>query len=129
MGITSQQLNTQSSSKNSKNKLKQPKITSQNLYIPTPFPSLFLMENEQEVVSEPEPAQQPEVIVINKPQSKFQDYMLRLKRFIGECRRGMKVIQKPNKEEFITTAKVSAAGIAILGLVGFILSMIQQLII
>lgn len=52
----------------------------------------------------------------------------KLVRFIGECRRVLKVVHKPNKEEFLTTVKASAIGLAIVGLIGFALSMIQQLI-
>ncbi|HLC20011.1 MAG TPA: protein translocase SEC61 complex subunit gamma [Candidatus Nanoarchaeia archaeon] len=100
------------------------------------------MENEQQPVGEPqapEPVQVVQQSPIAQEQStqeeptgepgKFRSYWIRFKRFINECKRVMKVIQRPSKEEFLTTAKVSAAGIAILGLLGFILSMIQQLVI
>lgn len=85
-------------------------------------------EQEQITVQPVESAQAVEV-VSERTSGRFQNYWLRLKRFIGECKRVMKVIQRPSKEEFLTTAKVSAAGIAIIGLLGFILSMIQQLVI
>ncbi len=52
----------------------------------------------------------------------------RFKRFLNECNRVLKVTQKPNKAEFLTTVKVSAIGLAIIGMIGFILSMIQQLL-
>ena len=55
-------------------------------------------------------------------------YWLRFKQFIKECQRVLKVLQKPSKEEFLTISKVSALGIAVIGLIGFILSIIQQLI-
>ena len=41
----------------------------------------------------------------------------------------IKVIKKPDKQEFLTTAKVSAIGLAVIGLIGFALSMVQQAII
>lgn len=59
---------------------------------------------------------------------KINEWWFRLKKFGKECRRVMKVTQKPNREEFLTIAKVSALGMAIIGMIGFILSMIQQLI-
>lgn len=36
-------------------------------------------------------------------------------------------LKKPSKEEFEMTAKVSAIGIVILGVIGFIISMILEL--
>lgn len=59
---------------------------------------------------------------------KLKEMWTNLLRFLRECQRVLKVTQKPNKEEFITTAKVSAIGLAVIGLIGFALSMIQQLI-
>jgi len=90
------------------------------------------MENEQQPVGEPQVSEPVQVIEYESDTTepgKMRSYWIRFRRFINECKRVMKVIQRPSKEEFITTAKVSAAGIAILGLLGFILSMIQQLVI
>ena len=86
------------------------------------------MDENQPVVSEPVQQSQPEVVVVDEP-GKLTSYWQRLMRFFGECKRVLKVIQKPSKEEFWTTAKVAAAGIGIIGLIGFVLSMIQQLVI
>mgnify|MGYP001567774680 CR=1 FL=1 len=65
---------------------------------------------------------------VGKWTSKIKEWWFQLKKFSRECRRVMKVTQKPNKEEFLTIAKVSALGLTIIGLIGFALSMIQQLI-
>ena len=86
------------------------------------------MDNIQEPVSEPEIVTES-AVEAPEPESKSQSYWQRFKRFIGECKRVMKVIQRPSREEFYATAKVSALGIGILGLLGFLLSMIQQLVI
>ena len=59
---------------------------------------------------------------------KVSEWWFQLKKFGRECRRVLKVTQKPNKEEFLTIAKVSALGMTIIGLIGFALSMAQQLI-
>lgn len=56
-----------------------------------------------------------------KPQGK-------LKRFFGECVRVLKVTKKPSKEEFRTIVKVSALGILVIGLIGFIVHLIYRLI-
>jgi protein transport protein SEC61 subunit gamma and related proteins len=51
-----------------------------------------------------------------------------VKEFIGECRRVLQVTRKPDKEEYKTIMKVSALGIAVIGLIGFIIIIIWQLI-
>ncbi len=51
----------------------------------------------------------------------------KLKEFSKECWRVLKVTRKPSTVEFKTIVKVSALGIAVIGLVGFLLQMIKQL--
>jgi len=46
------------------------------------------------------------------------------KSFLIKCRRVWQVLKKPSREEFEQVAKVSAVGIAILGLIGFLISII-----
>ncbi|MGV8169125.1 MAG: protein translocase SEC61 complex subunit gamma [Candidatus Nanoarchaeia archaeon] len=53
--------------------------------------------------------------------------MARLKEFITECGRVLRVARKPSKQEFWTVAKVAGIGILIIGLLGFILHLIDQL--
>lgn len=52
----------------------------------------------------------------------------KLKIFFKKSRRVWMALKKPSKEEFEMTAKVSAIGILILGVIGFIISMIVELI-
>lgn len=52
-----------------------------------------------------------------------------LKEFINECSRVLKVTKKPSKEEFSVIVKISGIGILVIGLIGFILEMIKQLLI
>jgi len=54
--------------------------------------------------------------------------ILKLKRFSGECRRILKVTKKPSSFEFKTIVKVSGIGILLIGLVGFLIQMIKQLL-
>ena len=76
-----------------------------------------------------EPEQQPQQPAESgNGVKKIKEWWFQLKKFGKECRRVLKVTQKPNKEEFLTIAKVSALGMSIIGLIGFALSMIQQLI-
>jgi protein transport protein SEC61 subunit gamma-like protein len=54
--------------------------------------------------------------------------MGKFKDFITECVRVIKVTKKPDKEEYMTIVKVSALGIAIIGFIGFTITMIANLI-
>jgi protein transport protein SEC61 subunit gamma and related proteins len=47
-----------------------------------------------------------------------------LKPFFFKCKRVWFALKKPSKQEYETIAKVSAIGIGILGLFGFIISLI-----
>lgn len=58
----------------------------------------------------------------------MKDKLLRLKHFWNECRRVLKITKKPSSVEFKTIVKVSALGIAIIGLVGFIVFLLKQMI-
>ena len=53
--------------------------------------------------------------------------MTKIKEFISECKRVLRVARKPDKKEYWTVAKVSGIGILIIGLIGFLLHMIDQL--
>ena len=52
----------------------------------------------------------------------------KVKRFIKECIRVLRVTRKPNRTEYLTTVKVTGLGIAIIGFIGFIIFLIRQLI-
>ena len=49
-----------------------------------------------------------------------------MKRFFKKCKRVWYVLKKPSKKEFQMIAKVSAIGIALLGIVGFIISVLMK---
>ncbi len=49
----------------------------------------------------------------------------RMKSFGVKCLRVWHVLRKPTREEFKNTAKISAIGIAIVGLLGFVISMLM----
>lgn len=51
----------------------------------------------------------------------------RLKEFITECGRVLRVARKPSKQEYWTIAKVAGIGIMIIGLIGFLLHLIDRL--
>ena len=51
---------------------------------------------------------------------------MEIKSYILHCVRVLKITKKPNKLEYKTIVKASALGIAVIGLIGFILSMLNQ---
>jgi len=50
------------------------------------------------------------------------------KRFFKECRRVLKITKKPSMLEFKTIVKASGLGMIIIGLIGFIISILKQLL-
>lgn len=57
----------------------------------------------------------------------IQEAMVKLKSFFVECVRVVRVTKKPNKETFKMIVKVSALGMALIGAVGFVISLIATL--
>jgi protein transport protein SEC61 subunit gamma-like protein len=52
--------------------------------------------------------------------------MFDLKSFAKQCVRVWKLLKKPCREEFTTIAKVSIIGLAIIGLIGFVIALIME---
>ena len=52
----------------------------------------------------------------------------KLKDFWIQTKRVLRVTKKPDKQEFLTIAKVSGLGILVTGLIGFIFHIINQII-
>jgi protein transport protein SEC61 subunit gamma-like protein len=52
----------------------------------------------------------------------------RLKRFVKETYRVLKILKKPNREEYIGLVKITGLGIAIIGAIGFIIFLVKQLV-
>ena len=50
----------------------------------------------------------------------------KLKSFGGQCTRVWKLLRKPNGEEFKTVAKVSALGLGLIGIMGFLISIVMN---
>ncbi|MCK5149878.1 protein translocase SEC61 complex subunit gamma [Candidatus Pacearchaeota archaeon] len=49
-----------------------------------------------------------------------------IKSFVVKCKRVWLSLKKPSKKEFETIAKVSAIGIVLLGIIGFLVSIIMN---
>ena len=52
-----------------------------------------------------------------------------LKRFIIECKRVLRITKKPDKQEFTTIVKISSIGMALIGLIGFIVFFLKEVLI
>jgi protein transport protein SEC61 subunit gamma and related proteins len=52
----------------------------------------------------------------------------RLKRFLKETWRVLRITKRPNADEFKNLVKVTGLGIAIIGALGFIIFLIKQLL-
>lgn len=52
----------------------------------------------------------------------------KLKSFLIECRRVWQVTKKPTRDELKTIVKVTGIGILLIGLVGFLINMLWQLL-
>jgi len=48
-----------------------------------------------------------------------------LKSFAKQCRRVWQLLKKPDKTEFTTIAKVSAIGLALVGVIGFAINLLM----
>ncbi|HLC97877.1 protein translocase SEC61 complex subunit gamma [Candidatus Woesearchaeota archaeon] len=53
----------------------------------------------------------------------------KLKRFWKETLRVLRVTKKPNKEEYKNLAKITGLGCAAIGIIGFVIFLIKQLLI
>jgi protein transport protein SEC61 subunit gamma-like protein len=85
-------------------------------------------ENTQEESREEEPAQ---LFVKQKSEeTKFKkpSFKEKLKKFIIECKRVLKVTKKPSRDEFKNIVKVTGIGILVIGLLGFLLHFVKELV-
>jgi protein transport protein SEC61 subunit gamma-like protein len=54
--------------------------------------------------------------------------MARLKSFIMECKRVLRVTKKPDKQEYLTIVKISSIGMAIIGVIGFLIHFLKTIL-
>lgn len=48
------------------------------------------------------------------------------RKFLHQAKRVLQVSRKPDKEEYLTVAKVTGIGIIIIGTIGFLITLISQ---
>ena len=92
------------------------------------------VEEQAEVpAEEPVEAQQPEIPKKLEQQPKqigapIPGKLDRLKAFIIECKRVLRVTKKPDRQEFTTIVKISSIGMAIIGVIGFLVHFAKELL-
>ncbi len=52
----------------------------------------------------------------------------KLKSFWIECKRVLRVTKKPDKQEFMTIVKISAIGMGVIGIIGFLIHFVKELL-
>lgn len=58
----------------------------------------------------------------------MKDYLVKLKSFVLECKRVLRVTKRPGSDEFKVIVKVSGIGMIIIGLIGFFIYIIGDLV-
>lgn len=61
-------------------------------------------------------------------QKESETKIQKIKRFLKETQRILRITKKPDKKEFGTSLKVTGLGAAIIGVIGFLIFIIKQLL-
>jgi len=56
------------------------------------------------------------------------EIILKIKSFTSQCVRVWHLLRKPTKEEFITVSKISAIGLGLIGVLGFIIAIVMNFV-
>lgn len=68
------------------------------------------------------------IFIMEEENVQQSGWAYKIKMWILEYKRILIVTKKPTKEEFLTVVKVSALGILVIGLLGFLIQMIEVII-
>lgn len=60
--------------------------------------------------------------------SQLHYYFLKLKSFYVECLRVWKITRRPDRDEFKTIVKISGLGILLIGVIGFIVHFVKEVL-
>ena len=58
-------------------------------------------------------------------ETQMQNFATKTKSFLKECSRVLKITKKPSKQEFWMVVKVTGIGILAIGLLGFLIQVVQ----
>lgn len=62
-------------------------------------------------------------------EGKLKHWIEKLKLFLIECRRVLRVTKKPDSSEFKTVVKISGIGLLVIGLIGFVIHFLKELLV
>jgi len=89
------------------------------------------IEEPVHVEAAPEPKPEIPKSLKDEPKrigSSFPSKFDKLKQFYTECKRVLRVTKKPDKEEFVLIVKVTAIGMGVIGIVGFLVHFAKELL-
>ncbi len=80
-------------------------------------------------VAEAPPTSQPQYISKSTPQEQIKESRIEnFREFLTECRRVLRITRKPDRDEFRTIVKVSGLGMLIIGVIGFLVSFLKEVL-
>jgi len=77
--------------------------------------------------SESKPVEQKQEVKVEKP--KGPGIFSRIKNKITQYKRVLEVARKPDKSEFMSSLKITIGGIALMGILGFVIFLIYFLVV
>ncbi len=87
-------------------------------------------EVPQSVQQEPQQVAEPtQVYVPRKTEAAETKHgkLQKFKDFVTECKRVLRITKKPDRVEFTTIVKISGIGMAIVGVIGFLVHFVKEL--
>ena len=63
-----------------------------------------------------------------KQEETKKNWKAKLKDFFRECRRVLRITKKPDKDELRTIVKISGLGILVIGLIGFLIHLVKEVL-
>jgi protein transport protein SEC61 subunit gamma and related proteins len=85
-------------------------------------------ENKTRIIENPINLQYKQESTQEENKAKKENILKKFKRFLIECKRVLKITKKPDKKEFKLIVKISAIGMAIIGMLGFLITFIKEII-
>lgn len=86
-------------------------------------------EQKTRIIENPVNLQYKQEVAREEIKVKKENFFKKLRRFWIECKRVLRVTKKPDKKEFKLVVKISAIGMALMGIIGFLIHFIKELLI
>jgi protein transport protein SEC61 subunit gamma-like protein len=83
----------------------------------------------EEIKVQPQPAQMQKKEEKREEKPKGPGIVEKIKNKLANYRRVIDVSRKPTKEDFISSSKITASGIVLIGIIGFIIFILYYLVV